>query len=88
MTKRSEASQFLSHEAILSVSAVNNPIGSDAYQEMETRATKTRGDADGRTASSNRYRRAGLVIYSMSVGAFVVGCALGAIVVLVAKAHA
>lgn len=88
MTKRSEASQLQVREAVLSVSAINNPIGSAQHQEMELRVNTTRGQANERLSSSNRYRLAGLAIYSLSVLAFVLGCALGAVVVLWAKTHA
>jgi maltodextrin utilization protein YvdJ len=88
MTKRSEAVQFLANEAVLSVSAINNPIGSAAYQEMESRANQTRAQANERLSSSNGYRQAGLAIYCASVLAFVIGCTLGAVVVLWAKTHA
>jgi len=85
MTKRSEAAQLLANEAVLSVSAINNPIGSAAHQEMEARANKTRAQANERLSSSDRYRLAGLAIYSASVLAFVIGCVLGAAAVLRAK---
>jgi hypothetical protein len=85
MTKRSEAAQFLANEAVLSVSAINNPIGSAAYQEQENQANRARSQANERLFSSDRYRLAGLAIYSASVLAFVIGCVLGATVVLRAK---
>jgi hypothetical protein len=85
MTKRSEAAQFLAHEAVSSVSAINNPIGSAAHQEMEGRANNMRAQANERLSSSNQYRLAGLAIYSASVLTFVIGCVLGAMAVLRAK---
>jgi hypothetical protein len=85
MTKRSEASQFFSQEAVLSVSAINNPIGSPDYQTRESQANEMQAKANGRLSSSDRYRLAGLAIYGVSVLAFVVGCVLGAVVVLRAK---
>jgi hypothetical protein len=88
MTKRSEASQFLAHQAMLSVSAINNPVGTPAHQEMETQANSARDRANERIFSSNRYRLAGLAIYGASVLAFVIGCGLGAAAVLWAKVHA
>jgi hypothetical protein len=72
----------------MSVSAINNPIGSPTHREMETRATEMRTKGNARLSASDRYRMGGLVIYAASVLAFVIGCALGAVVVLSAKAHA
>ena len=88
MTKRAEAAQLLGHEALLSVSAINNPIASAGYRENENRATEMRVQSNGRLSSSNRYRIAGLAIYGVSVLAFLIGCGLGASVVLLAKNHA
>jgi hypothetical protein len=85
MTKRSEAAQFLVHEAVFSLSAVNNPIGSPEYQTREKQANETRVKANIRLSKSNQYRLAGLAIYGGSVLAFVVGCVLGAVAVLRAK---
>jgi hypothetical protein len=88
MTKRSEGAQFLVHEALLSVSALNNAFGSAAYQEKETQANGMRAQSNERISSSNRYRIAGLAIYSTSLVAFLIGCGLGAAVVLWAISHA
>ena len=85
MTKRSEASLFFAHEAVMGVSAINNQLGSSGHREMETRANEMQTSGNARLLTSSRYRRAGLVIYFASVIAFVTGCVLGAIVVLLAK---
>jgi DMSO reductase anchor subunit len=85
MAKRAEAQNRLHLEQAHRIAALAFPHQTQANVENLTKADQEHKEANERLRRSDAWRGAGLLLFSLSLFAFVLGCGWGAYTVMVAK---
>lgn len=85
MAKRAEASMFSYHEQFNRAVALQNPSHSQAYADRMSASRNDSAMGSTRLARSNKSLTSALILVSLSLVAFLIGCGWGAWVVLLAK---